>query len=146
MKAPGSCQSREPQYSLYMPCEGPPPQMRTTATIMKTTIADSLRQAAQNSSSAYPRAPKMLTMIIRTRNTWGDVSTGSIKTRCHDCNKTAYSHPDSHVDIRSPILNDSSANSELKWQNKSPLHHVVPTHGETPRWIDEPVRVPACLD
>ena len=42
--------------------------MRMIATIMKMTVARSLNNDAQNSSSAYPRVPKTLIMMIKTQN------------------------------------------------------------------------------
>lgn len=117
LKAPGSYQSLAPQYLWYRPSEGPPPQTRTTATIMKIIVADSLSREAQNSSSAYPRVPKMLMMMIKTRKTCkGLVSTSIIQDRARvGLARMTYTNPDGDASIRCPVLDDSAADCQFQW-------------------------------
>ena len=46
-------------------------------------------------------------------------------------------NPDGDTDIFVPVLDRNTADSQFKRQDSNPLEHVVPTHGETPRGIDE---------
>ena len=53
-----------------------------------------------------------------------------------------YADPDSYAGVRCPVLADSTTDSQLERKNKSPLHNIIPSHGETPRWIHETVGIP----
>ena len=52
-----------------------------------------------------------------------------------------YADPDSHTGIWCPVLDDGTTNRQLERKNKSPLHDIIPTHGETPRGIHETVGI-----
>lgn len=43
--------------------------------------------------------------------------------------------------MRSPVLDDCTANRQFKRKNEGPLHDIVPTHGETPRRINKSVGI-----
>ncbi len=50
-------------------------------------------------------------------------------------------NPDTNVDVHAPIADCETGDDEFKRQDNGPLEDVVPTHGETPRRIDEPGRI-----
>jgi hypothetical protein len=51
-----------------------------------------------------------------------------------ECNKE-YSHPDSDIQVRSPISNSETSSSKLERQYGQPTDGVVPADGKSPsRW------------
>lgn len=56
-----------------------------------------------------------------------------------------HTNPDGDIAGGSPVLNDSTADCQFQRQDESPLHDIVPTHGETPGRINESVGVPKHL-
>lgn len=50
-------------------------------------------------------------------------------------------NPDSDTDINIPVVDSDTGDNQLEGKDNSPLEDIVPTHGETPRRIDEASRV-----
>ncbi len=56
--------------------------------------------------------------------------------RCWECGLSR-----TNGDLIIPILYSERADGKLQWEHDGPLEHVVPSHGESPRRVDEAGRV-----
>lgn len=68
-----------------------------------------------------------LTIALDTKIIYGD------NDDQEDGNPNAYRNP--LVGI--PVLYGNSSSCQLEWKNYKPVESVVPTHGESPCWVDE---------
>ena len=102
---------------------------------MKMTVAESLNTDETNSSSAYPRVPKTLMMMMKTQNIV--IQTATLISLSQNCT------------VNETTVN-SSGKTMIHWKTCSGLEsvwphsqgtYIIPAHSETPRGVNEPSRV-----